>query len=180
MKLPHYAAPQNDNERLLNLQYDYRNGRADALGEMYALLFTIAFKCINKSKRGQDFCTADREQKAQDAATYVIEQYITRPAFVIYDSVTGYLHCRINRELNYARKCDKMLVYTGSLPEKANARHAYEYIVTDNATGERTTYRNACELFLNPVFKKLKKSRLVECIRNGKMYKNYSFEVIEI
>ena len=180
MTLPYFSEPRNDNERLLNYQYEYRNGKADALGQMYELLFTIAYKSINKSKRGRDFCVSDRKTKAQDAATYVIEQYITRPSFAITESVTGYLYCRINRELNYARECDKMLVYTGELPERANARHAYEYIVTDNATGDRRTYQSAGELLLQPVFKCLRKKRLVECIRNGTTYKNYSFEVIEI
>jgi hypothetical protein len=180
MKLPHYTTPANDNERLLNLQYDYRNGRAEALGEMYALLFTIAYKCINKSKRGQDFCTADREQKAQDAATYVVEQYLTRPSFVIHDSVTGYLHCRINRELNYARECDKMLVFTGKLPERVKQRKSYEYIVTNNATGERTVYHTATEIFLTKTFHGMRKKRLVECINNGTTYKNYRFELLEV
>lgn len=180
MTLPHFDEPRTDNERLLNLQYDYKNGRAEALGEMYALLFTIAYKCINKSKRGQDFCAADRKQKAHDAATYVIEQYITRSSFAIRESVTGYLHCRITYELNFARECDKMLVYTDTLPERENIRREYEYIVTDNTTGEHKAYSNAGELFLNPEFKKIKKSRFKECVRSGKKYKKYSIEVIEL
>ena len=178
--MKYFATPATDNERLLNYQYDYRNGKPDALGKMYELLFTIAYKTINNSKRGQDFSAADRKQKAHDAATYVIEQYITRPSFEIRESVTGYLHTRITRELNYARKCDKMLVYTSTLPERNSDRHDYEYIVTDNITGERRIYESAGELFLNPEFEKLKKCRLVECIQNKKTYKNYSFDVIEI
>ena len=180
MTLPYFSEPRNDNERLLNYQYEYRNGKADALGQMYELLFTIAYKSINKSKRGRDFCASDRKTKAQDAATYVIEQYITRPSFVITESVTGYLYTRVNRELNYARECDKMLAFTDKLPERENVRHTYEYIVTDNVTGEHKAYSNAGELFLNPEFKKIKKSRFKECVRNGKKYKKYSIEVIEI
>ena len=180
MTLPYFSEPRNDNERLLNYQYEYRNGKPDALGQMYELLFTIAYKSINKSKRGRDFCASDRKTKAQDAATYVIEQYITRPSFAITESVTGYLYTRVNRELNYARECDKMLAFTDKLPERENVRHAYEFIVTDNVTGDRRIYESAGELFLDPEFKKLKKCRFVECIQNKKTYKNYSFDVIEI
>lgn len=176
----HYDEPRTDNERLFNLQYDYKNGDGDALGKMYKMLFVIAHKAINKSKRGQDFCSADREQKAQDAATYVIEQYITRPDFVITDSITGYLFLRVRKELNYARKCDRMLAFTDTLPEKPATRKSYEYIVTDGATGARVTYHSAAELYLNPIFRKLRKKHLAECIRNGTRWNGYKFELLEI
>ena len=39
MTLPHFDEPKSENERLLNLQYEYKNGRAEALGEMYEALF---------------------------------------------------------------------------------------------------------------------------------------------
>ena len=180
MTLPYFSEPRNDNERLLNYQYEYRNGKADALGQMYELLFTIAYKSINKSKRGRDFCASDRKTKAQDAATYVIEQYITRPSFAITESVTGYLYTRVNRELNYARKCDKMLAFTDKLPERVKQRKSYEYIVTNNATGERVVFHTATEIFLTKTFHGMRKKRLVECINNGTTYKNYKFELLEV
>ena len=33
MTLPHFDEPKSENERLLNLQYEYKNGRAEALGD---------------------------------------------------------------------------------------------------------------------------------------------------
>ena len=172
--------PRTDEAKFYELEAAYIGGDKSALGDMYTILYTLAYKFINKSARGQSFCTADREQKAHDAATYLIEQYIKREGFRINDSVSGYLHCRINHELNYARNCDKMLVFTGELPELRSDKKAYEYIVTDTATGTRTTYHSAGELYLNPVFRGLRKKRLVECIKTGRRWKRYKFDLLEV
>jgi len=179
MTLPHYDAPQTDNERLLNLQYDYKHGRADALGEMYETLFIIAKKAINKRPRGRDFCPAVREQKAQDAVTYIIEQYLKRPEFVIERSITGYLATRITKELNYARHCDKMLAFTDTLPERINLRESWEYVVTDILSDRREIYATSWELLQDPRYEGLTTERLVTCLKYGQAYKNYRFEVIE-
>lgn len=179
MTLPHYDEPKSDNERLLNLQYEYKHGRAEALGEMYEALFLIAKKTINKRPRGRDFCVAIREQKAQDAATYIIEQYLKRPAFVIERSITGYLYTRVSKELNYARECDKMLAFTDTLPERPSVRESWEYVVTDNITEKREIYATSWELLHDPKFAGLEESRLTTCLKYGTAWKNYRFEIIE-
>lgn len=179
MTLPHFDEPKSENERLLNLQYEYKHGRAEALGEMYEALFLIAKKTINKRPRGRDFCAAIREQKAQDAATYIIEQYLKRPAFVIESSVTGYLYTRVNKELNYARNCDKMLAFTDTLPERPNVRESYEYVVTDNLSDRREIYATSWELLHAAEFAGLTEQRLAECIKYGQAWKNYRFEFLE-
>ena len=52
--LPHFDAPKNDNERLLNWQYAYRTaGDTDALNKMYALGRTIALKYIETIAQGK-------------------------------------------------------------------------------------------------------------------------------
>lgn len=182
--MKHYEQPKNDGQKLFNLQYEYKNGRAAALGELYDLLQEIAYKTINnisnRDKKVQEMTAEERRQKAHDAATYIIEQYLKRPDFEIDDSMTGYLFRRVMREIYGARKCDKMLVFTAKLPERANERRAHEYIVTDTATGTRRTYASADELYLNPIFKGLRKKRLVECIKSGSTWKQYKFEIIEL
>lgn len=182
--MKHYAQPKTDGQRLFNLQYDYKNGRTAALGEMYGLLRVIAYKTINKISNGDEhvksLSASERESKAHDAATYIIEQYIKRPTFCINKSMTGYLHSRIMRELYGGRKCDKMLVFTDELPERKAERHEYRCIVTDRKTGERETYASLGELLLAPAFHSLRKKRLVECIRNDTTWKNYRFELLEI
>ncbi len=152
---------------------------------MYEALFLIAKKTINKRPRGRDFCAAIREQKAQDATTYIIEQYLKRPGFVIESSVTGYLYTRVNKELNYARNCDKMLAFTDTLPERAETREGYEFVVTDNLSDRREIYATSWELLHEAEgkpraqFAGLTEQRLAECIKYGQAWKNYRFELLE-
>lgn len=182
--MKHYAQPKTDGQRLFNLQYDFNNGRTAALGEMYDLLRVIAYKTINKISNSDEhiksLTASERECKAHDAATYIIEQYIKRPTFCITKSMTGYLHGRIMRELYGGRKCDKMLVFTDELPECKAERHEYKCVVTDRKTGTRTTYESLGALLMEPTFRTLRKKRLVECIRNGTTWKSYRFELLEI
>lgn len=184
MTLPHFDNPRNEAQKLLNLQYEYKNGRAEALGEMYKMLFVIAYKTVNKKCSSDEnvagLSAAERQQKAHDATTYVIEQYLKRPDFVIQDSIIAYVYRRILRELYYARECDKMLVFKDELPESAQVKPTYEYIVTDTVTGIKKTYSCAGELYLNTAFKNLSKKQLVECIRNGTTWKNYTFQLLVI
>jgi len=180
----HYEHPANDREELFNLQYDFKHGNQAALGEMYTRLYEIAYKTINRISQEcaevRGLALQERQQKAHDAATYIIEQYLKRPEFEIKDSITGYLFRRVQRELFFARKCDKMLVFTGELTERPVKETAYRYIVTNTATGERRAYNSVNEIYLNPVFKWLKKKRLAECVQSGKTWKTYRFDVLEI
>ena len=144
----------------------------------------IAYKTINKISNGDEhvksLSASERESKAHDAATYIIEQYIKRPTFCITKSMTGYLHGRIMRELYGGRKCDKMLVFTDELPECKAERHEYKCVVTDRKTGTRTTYESLGALLMEPTFRTLRKKRLVECIKNGTTWKSYRFAILEI
>ena len=92
-----------DNEKLLELQAKIRNGDNAALSVMYKKLYEIAYKTINnrsrKNEKIADMTAAERQQKAHDAATYIIEQYLKRPDFEITESVTGYLYRRVCYEL---------------------------------------------------------------------------------
>ena len=178
---------ESDNQQLLILQQRFKNGDPQALGEMYKRLFTVAYKTINSRSRTNKNVAAlnadSRKQKAHDAATYIIEQYLKRPAFVITDSITGYLYKRINWELygkDHQNKRDQMVVYTDTLPERNGARIKYKYLVKDVITGIDTTYESAAELYLNPAFKGLRKKRLVESIRTGRKWKNYIFDLLEV
>ena len=178
---------ESNEQQLFNLQSRLKNGDARAMAEMYEKLVTIAYKTINSRSRSNAKIKAlsadERKQKAHDAATYIIEQYIKRPAFVITESVTGYLYTRINWELygkDHQNKRDQMVVYTDKLPERNGARIKYKYIVKDINTGIDTTYDSAAELYLNPAFKGLRKKRLAESIRTGRKWKNYKFILLEV
>ena len=185
--MPYFERPVSDDQQLFNFQFELKKGNAQALAGMYKKLYEVAYKTINNRSRTNERIAAlsatERQQKAHDAATYIIEQYLKRPAFVITDSITGYLYTRINWELygkDHQYKRDQMVVYTDKLPERNGARIKYKYLVKDLNTGKYTTYESAAELYLNPEFKGLRKKRLVESIRTGRKWKNYIFDILEV
>lgn len=112
--LHHYPEPKCDNERLLNMQYDYKeNGNAQALNAMYALGCKIALKYIN-AKAGKNPHIAhmsddEKEEKAHNAITYIIARYLRVKDFIIRKSFTSYLYLRVQHELFYQRKVDKIV-----------------------------------------------------------------------
>ena len=178
---------ERDEQQLFILQSRLKNGDAQAMEEMYENLVTIAYKTINDQSninaKIKALSADERKQKAHDAATYIIEQYLKRPAFEITNSITGYLYTRIKWELygkDHQYKRDQMVVYTDKLPERNGARIKYKYLVKDVITGKEATYESVAELYLNPAFKGLRKKRLVESIRTGRKWKNYIFDLLEV
>ncbi len=113
VKLPSFPNPRTDNERLLQFQYEFRHGDANALQKMYALGFTIAMKFINtEARRNKHIRHLDfdaKAEKANDATTYIIEQYLKRSDFAIKKNWPGYLYLRIQHELYYRRKVDEIV-----------------------------------------------------------------------
>ena len=184
--LPYYDTPTNDNQRLLNLQLKYKLNGGAYLGEMYKLLYEIAYKNINKlseqSQKIKNMDAAERMEKAHNAASYIVEQYLKRPDFVIKNSMTGYLFKRVQFELygKNTRHCDQMLIFYGDVPASKEAKKKYYYIVKDNNTGKSETFESYEEMHLDPRFKTLRKKRLVEGIRYGKTWKNYNFDILEV
>lgn len=112
--LPHFEKPKNDNERLLNYQYEYKtNNDQRAINEMYKLGYKIALKYIHakaeKNKHIAQLPQDDKEEKAHNAITYIISRYLCRDDFVIQKSFTAYLYLRVQHELFYHRKVDKIV-----------------------------------------------------------------------
>ena len=111
--LPHFDNPKCDNERLLNYQWEYKNGDQNALNSMYTLGFKIALKYIStkaqKNRHIAELCRSDKEEKAHNAITYIIARYLRVKDFAIMESFTGYLFLRIKHELFYQRKVDKIV-----------------------------------------------------------------------
>ena len=184
--LPYYDTPTNDNQRLLNLQLKYKLNGGAYLGDMYKLLFEIAYKNINKlseqSQKIKNMDAAERMEKAHNAASYIVEQYLKRPDFVIKNSMTGYLFKRVQFELygKNTRHCDQMLIFYGDVPASKEAKKKYYYIVKDNNTGKSEAFESYEEMHLDPRFKTLRKKRFVDGIRYGKTWKNYSFDILEV
>ena len=177
---------ESDNQQLFILQSRLKNGDAQAMAEMYENLVTIAYKTINDQSninaKIKALSADERKQKAHDAATYIIEQYLKRPDFVIKNSMTGYLFKRVQFELygKNMRHCDQMLIFYGDVPASKEAKKKYYYIVKDKNTGKSETFESYEEMHLDPRFKTLRKKRLVEGIRYGKTWKNYNFDILEV
>jgi len=113
-KLRWYSNPKTDNQRLMSLQYEYRTeGKREALDQIYEICRTIAAKYINTvaqhNRKVKNLSQFDKEAKASDAATYIVIQLIKRPDFTIAKSFTGYLFLRVEFELFYHRKIDKIV-----------------------------------------------------------------------
>lgn len=111
---PRFENPTNDNERLLNYQYEYRMyGNAHALDGMYSLGRTVALKYINAKAQGNrriaELGAEEKEEKAHNAITYIIARYLQVKEFCIAESFTAYLYLRVQHELFYRRKVDEVV-----------------------------------------------------------------------
>lgn len=118
--IPHYDAPQDDNEQLLEYQYQYKvEGKENALSKMYELGYMISRRYI--ATEGQQnwkvklLSRDDKAEKAHNAITYIIARYKRVPAFFIAKSFTAYLFLRVRHELYYTRKVDKLITYVDYL-----------------------------------------------------------------
>lgn len=114
-RLPHYEAPKNDNERLLNYQWDYKRGDEAALNKMYELGHNIAMRYISThAKKNPHIARLDksrREEKAHNAITYIIARYLQISDFAIHKSFTSYIYLRVQHELFYKRKVDDIVSF---------------------------------------------------------------------
>lgn len=111
--LPHFPAPKNDNEFLLECQWQYKHGDESALVRIYKRSKTLSLKFINaigqKNKHVRALSWDTKKIKAEDAATYIIEQYMKRADFAVVKNFPGYLFLRVVHELYYMRKVDHLV-----------------------------------------------------------------------
>lgn len=116
-EMPHFDNPKNDNELLLNYQYEYKNGNVKALNGMYKKGYLIAMKYISvnarKNKHIAILSESDKQEKAHNAITYIIERYFKVANWYIKKSFTAYLYMRVKHELYYVRKVDALIDYVG-------------------------------------------------------------------
>ena len=118
--IPHFDAPQDDNEQLLEYQYQYKvEGKENALSKMYELGYVISRRYI--ATEGQQnwkvklLSRDDKVEKAHNAITYIIARYKRVPTFFIAKNFTAYLFLRVRHELYYTRKVDKLITYVDYL-----------------------------------------------------------------
>lgn len=113
--LPYFENPKNDNERLLNLQYEYRKGEEKALTQIYTISINVCKKFIAAKAKGnrhiRQLSSEQKEEKAIDATNYVIMRFIKKKNWYIKTSFTAYLYLRVLHELYHQRKVDKIVSF---------------------------------------------------------------------
>ena len=111
----YFETPRTDNERLLNMQYEYKAGDYNALNRMYELGYTVALKYINaaakKNKYVRMLSGEEKEGKAHNAISYIIMRFLQVAGFEIKKSFTAYIYLRVKHELFYRRKVDGIVQF---------------------------------------------------------------------
>lgn len=110
--LPFFEKPENDNQRLMNLQYEYYHGRTEKLEEMFLLLLEIAGKIISKETKEKKliFSAEHKEEFAVDSASLVIEQ-ILKNNLKIKASWIAYLYLQVKKTMYSRTKAEKLEDY---------------------------------------------------------------------
>lgn len=104
-KLPSFDNPKDDNERLFNLQFRFRTkGDKTALAEMYAVCKNICRKLFFEEIAAVKKQQLSIDEKAQDCASYIVEQFLSRDDFFIKKSFIAYCYLRVRHELFYQSK----------------------------------------------------------------------------
>ena len=114
VNLPYFNSPQNDNERLLNYQYDFLvNGSHEAWGNLWKLTEAIAGRMLAHSckLRNVHFSHEEWEDKRAEAVLYLLRRYRTRPGYRIEANFPLHIWYAVRHVLDYKRKCDGLVYY---------------------------------------------------------------------
>lgn len=119
-----YIKPDTETKLFLLQKSYFEHGRDnEILGKMYLILREYAKSMIKTElKRNQmtRYTYDDIDMKASDAATLLLEYYLTKPAFKIEQSFGGYLDNKVKQAL-YNKK-----------EQKEDIHSSYNAIISDN------------------------------------------------
>lgn len=109
-RLPRFAHPSNDNERLLNLQAEWlEDGDADARELLWTESRRIAVRCVMGMyvRRGIRYTRDDVDDRASDALLYVFRRYDNpnvRLKDTTYRRRYGWNYCVLNNFVSVIRQ----------------------------------------------------------------------------
>lgn len=111
-RLPFFEKPENDNQRLMNLQYEYYHGRTEKLDEIFLILLGIARKIISKETKEKKliFSMDHKEELAVDSVSLVIEQ-ILKNKLKIKASWLAYLYLQVKKTMYSRTKAERLKDY---------------------------------------------------------------------
>lgn len=118
LKPPHYDEPKNDNERLMNYQYDYIvNGSEEAWGKLIELSFVVTKRLVwrwLKAKK-MHLDDIDQDEKTSIAVEYVLRRYKTRIGYCVTKNFFTALQNGVEHAMLYKTKIDEETDYLEDL-----------------------------------------------------------------
>ena len=125
--LPYFENPQNDSEKLFNLQYKYlKNGDEKARKELYTLSYEIMRRLLwrRMKKGGMGWLDEERQNEiVADAFVYVFRRYERNMGYVVTKSFISVLKGGVKHAVEYTTMKDREESLTGikNLTSKARA-----------------------------------------------------------
>ena len=107
-----YQKPENDNQRLFNLQKAHYSGNRGALGEMFIILVKVAARLVNREmhSRRLRFTQEKIDELSVDAAAKVVEQ-IRKNDLMIETSFVAYLRLQVLKVMFGRTKAERFAKY---------------------------------------------------------------------
>ena len=126
-KLPYFENPENDSEKLFNLQFKYlKNGDEEARRELYLLSYEIMRRLLwrRMKKGGLGWLDSEKQNEiVADAFLYVFRRYERGMGYVVTKSFISVLKNGVKHALEYTTMKDQEESLTGikNLTKKAKA-----------------------------------------------------------
>ena len=107
-----FEKPENDNQKLMNWQYEYYHGKTEKLDKIFLLLLEIARKIISKETKEKKliFSMDYKEELAIDSASLVIER-ILKNKLKIKTNWIAYLYLQVKKTMYTRTKAGKLEDY---------------------------------------------------------------------
>lgn len=126
LKLLHYEHPKNQNEELMNYQYEFLiNNSQIAWGKLITLSFEVTKKLVWKAVREQSLPLdeIDVEERTSIAVEYILRRYQTRIGYCVQKNYIYALNQAVCHALHYITKLDSNTSYL----EDSVKEHSKDY-----------------------------------------------------
>ena len=113
-KLKHFEEPKNDNERLLNYQYEFLVlGSKKAWDNLFILATKVAQRIVVKQVRNKHLAVdaIDIPEKVSVAVEYVMRRYKNNSGWVVRDNYISAIKSGVIHALYYRKKIDDVTDY---------------------------------------------------------------------
>lgn len=135
--LLHYDSPQNDNELLMNYQYQFlMNDDQTAWGKLIDLAFIVTKRLVWKWMKANKLKLDDiaQEERVSDAVFYVLRRYKTNVGYAVQKNYIHALELGVHHAMQYQTKLDEKTDLFAD-PNEAVGKH-YSRELTDKERKE--------------------------------------------